>query len=551
MSLLARPNAHRGEATEQARAIARFADSLENELERWRPYPPREIWAGVASDRQRTALEATIAAAWSIINRLRHLLTPLMALEQALDVALGDLMRLQRELDDARAAAVSSLTTAESDARAAQYWARGADVATSLQAIEATARAAHSAAVAARAANEARQTEIECVRRSREVCAEFAAADLGTALRIDASFGGDPASLRSRLHQAPPEIAQHALEELRPAAASTLVSLAPEAVATLPASPLLLRYEANRVLVRTHVATLMDQRATILSTPPGRRIGADQRRLEWLERQLAVHSPFLEQHRQLLEWDPHDDGRVVEVLGDAATATHIAVVVPGITNTVANFDQRLRVRSNNIYTSATALDPDTAVIAWLGYDTPGVIGSVSSGRALDASRSLTDFIDNLPADRHVSLIAHSYGTVVAGFSARTRLAVDELVLVGSPGTPLDQAGDARLSPGGSIWAASTDSDLVGRVGPGTHRCPQVVFGGRPTDPWSALWPACRLDEDGDVLGLVHGRNPSHTAFGATEIATTGARGHSEYFDHGTASLDAISRIVVGHPFSEG
>ena len=550
MSLLARPNAHRGEATEQARAIARFADSLENELERWRPYPPHEIWAGVASDRQRAALHTTVAAAWSIINRLRHLLTPLMALEQALDLALAELMRLQRELDDATAAAVSSLTTAESDARAAQYWARSAD-ATSLQAIEATALAAQSAALAARAANEARQTEIECVRRSHEVCAEFAAADLGTALRLDASFGADPASLRSRLRQAPPRITQTALEDLRPGAASAVISAAPGAIATLPAAPLPLRYEANRALVRKHVATLMDQRARILSTPPDRRIGADQMRLEWLDQQLAVHSPFLERHRQLLEWDPHDDGRIVEVLGDAATATHIAVVVPGITNTIANFDQRLRMRSRNIYTSATALDPDTAVIAWLGYDTPGLIGSVSSGRALDASRSLTDFIDTLPADRHVSLIAHSYGTVVAGFSARTRLGVDELVLVGSPGTPLDQAGDARLSPGGSIWAASTDSDLVGRIGPGTHRCPQVVFGGRPTNPWSALWPACRLDEDGDVLGLVHGRNPSHTSFGATEIATNGARGHSEYFDPGTGSLDAISRIVVGHPLREG
>ena len=551
MRVLPRPHARPGDAADQARAIARFAADLESDVEQWHPHAPNEIWAGTAADRQRAAVEVAVTGARSIVEELRRVLTPLMALEQALDDALAELARLQREVDDAWAAAESSVLIATRDLREAEAWAHGGDPALSAPALEATARAARSSAAAARAADDARQTETRCAARAQAICAEFEATDLATALRLDATLGGDPVALRSHLTAAPPQIAREALADLRPQIASTLTSLAPDALASLPTAPLGMRYAANRIRVRDHVDWLREQRAAIVSVPPARRLGSEQRRLDWLDRQLAVHRPFLAPGRQLLEWDPGGDGQIVEVLGDAATASHIAIVVPGITNTITNFDRRLRQRSSNIFEAATELDPETAVIAWLGYDTPGLIGSVSKSRAIDASRTLTDFVDALPAERHITLVAHSYGTVVAGLSARTRLAVDELILVGSPGTPLDHARQARLEPGARVWSATSNSDLVGRVGPGTDRCPEALFGGRPLSPSSVLWPACRLDSDGDVYGLVHGRNPSHAGFGATEIPTSGVSGHSEYFDRATTSLEAIARIVVGDPLTEG
>src|SRR5690349_9338111 len=70
---------------------------------------------------------------------------------------------------------------------------------------------------------------------------------------------------------------------------------------------------------------------------------------------------------------------VVFVAGDLATATRIAVLVPGSDTTPANFHRGLggvqrRSPAWQARQLAAAAGPGTAAVAWLGYETPHGIG---------------------------------------------------------------------------------------------------------------------------------------------------------------------------------
>ncbi|TDB86700.1 hypothetical protein E1264_17185, partial [Actinomadura sp. KC216] len=98
--------------------------------------------------------------------------------------------------------------------------------------------------------------------------------------------------------------------------------------------------------------------------------------------------------RQFLSFDPRGRGRVVEVLGDLRHADRIAVVVPGADNSLANYDSPKFAGggSRALYRQARATAPGTqlAVIAWLGYDSPGSLSTavLSSERAEQAAPTL-------------------------------------------------------------------------------------------------------------------------------------------------------------------
>jgi pimeloyl-ACP methyl ester carboxylesterase len=312
--------------------------------------------------------------------------------------------------------------------------------------------------------------------------------------------------------------------------------------------------------IRDHVEALDAAIAQLGAVDWEERTWFESIALDQLTDELALHRSFLEPGRQILAWDPTGDGRVVEAFGDLATANHIAVVVPGIMNTIRNFDDMHSPNSRNLWSAASEIDPDVAVIAWLGYDTPELLNAASKERAVEYEAELRDFVKTLPADAHVSVLAHSYGTVLSGEAAVRGLVVDDLVMVGSPGTRLHGVGDAQLEPGAQIWAGVSDTDwVVGRTGLGSVVCPETIIGAgwlaplrwvtNPiTVPLSFITDSCQTDADGDVKGLSHGVNPAHEDFGAIEISTDGVGGHSDYFDAETSSLDAMARIITGtHP----
>ncbi len=228
---------------------------------------------------------------------------------------------------------------------------------------------------------------------------------------------------------------------------------------------------------------------------------------------------------ELLVFDGAGDGRAVVSSGDMESSRNVAVVVPGMSTDLADVPRLVGQESR----LAAAAGSGAVAITWLGYDAPGLRQVISDGRAKSGSAALQRFIAGLRstarARQHVTVIGHSYGTLVAGIAAaRGGLATDELVLLASPGVEARRASQLHL-PAGHVWAARTSDDPI-----------QLVF-----------WPA-RLGRLFDLpVPQVFGPDPVGNAFGAQHFDTAGAHGHSGYFTAGSRSLDNLGRIVSERP----
>ncbi|MFD5536730.1 alpha/beta hydrolase [Streptomyces sp. NPDC127079] len=243
--------------------------------------------------------------------------------------------------------------------------------------------------------------------------------------------------------------------------------------------------------------------------------------------------------RHLLRFDARGTGQVTEVLGDLARATRIAVLVPGSDTTLDTY-ARFHTAADSLYRRLTHEQPRTrtAVVAWLGYRTPATISAtvLTPGRADRAAPHLRAFVRELrtltarprphprarpgarPKPPAVSLLCHSYGTVVCARAAPTLtgLGVTDIALVGSPGTGADSA--TALHTSARVWAA------------------------RGADDWISDVPHVRAGLFGTDVGF--GTDPVSPAFGARVFAA-GPGGHSDYFTPGSASLANLARIVLG------
>ncbi|MFD9356385.1 alpha/beta hydrolase [Streptomyces sp. NPDC060031] len=221
---------------------------------------------------------------------------------------------------------------------------------------------------------------------------------------------------------------------------------------------------------------------------------------------------------RFLAFDGRGKGRVTAVFGDLETADRIAVLVPGSDTTLDTYE-RFRAGAVALQQRLQAEHPRSAVVAWLGYDTPGTVSTtvLTAGRAQDAAAELVPLLDGLrrmtAPEAHLSLLCHSYGSVVC---ARTPTGpqVTDVALFGSPGTGVDSAADLPTSA--RVWAARGSGDWIGGV------------------------PHVRL------AGLGFAADPVDPAFGARPFSA-GSAGHSDYLKPGTESLDSLARIVLGPP----
>ncbi|MCX4907570.1 alpha/beta hydrolase [Streptomyces sp. NBC_00878] len=220
--------------------------------------------------------------------------------------------------------------------------------------------------------------------------------------------------------------------------------------------------------------------------------------------------------RHFLSFDARGSGHAVEVFGDLAKAAHLAVLVPGSDTSLDTYD-RFRTGALALH---ERLGPRAAVIAWLGYETPGTISPevLTTSRANEAAPELRSFIGELRAlngRARITLLCHSYGTAV-GARAASGLDISDLVFIGSPGTGVDSA--AALHTRARVWA------------------------GRGGDDWIADVPHTRTDLFGTTVGF--GTDPVSPAFGARVFAA-GDGGHSDYLKPGSVSLANLARIVLG------
>ncbi|GAA2213424.1 alpha/beta hydrolase family protein [Nonomuraea monospora] len=230
--------------------------------------------------------------------------------------------------------------------------------------------------------------------------------------------------------------------------------------------------------------------------------------------------------RRFLFFDGRDGGRAAEVFGDLAGAERVVVVVPG-SDTGLDTYGLLYAGALALHRELNGREPGAretggretagrvAVVAWLGYRTPGTMDAalLTTGRADEAVPRLQAFVRELGGAR-VSLLCHSYGAVVCGRAAGGLGAVAGIVLYGAPGTGTD----TPLRTSAPVWAARTSAD------------------------WIALVPHVRLRLPFLALGL--GLDPVSPSSGARVFAA-GDGGHSDYLRPGSLFLRNVAGIVSG------
>ncbi len=343
--------------------------------------------------------------------------------------------------------------------------------------------------------------------------------------------------MTARLAMARPEERAAAFEVMTTDDGDALVRLYPEIMSVLDGAPPELRYAANRALIRAEM-TRLEEYADRLEETTG--IGITPTALRPLIERIDEYQRWLDEDRQILLFDPSGDGRVVEVFGNLSDAARVAVVVPGMANDIYNFsngDGGFRTNARDLYDATSGLG--IATVAWLGYDSPDNIGATLRSAANQGAPSLQRFLRGIDPgeERTITVVAHSYGTVLAGTAARTGLEADNLVFVGSPGTTLDAADEAELRDSGRVWVALADKDPIA-LGISLSELPPFWVPPAFWVPWlgTDMW-----NEGAEALW--HGTNPADEEFGAIRFTTDGCSGHSSYFDAG--SLDNLAKIVAG------
>lgn len=255
-----------------------------------------------------------------------------------------------------------------------------------------------------------------------------------------------------------------------------------------------------------------------------------RKRLDALD---AITTTLAQGHRQLLVLDNESstDSLAAIAVGNVATATHVAVFVPGLDSDVQGDLTRYDNDMDSLKTRVEQLLPagskDTvACVTWMNYQAPHLGWSLlnpdrtvllPTAAAIGAPR-LTAFLDGLDASRshdpHLSLLGHSYGSLTAALAVRgaDTTGVDEMVALGSPGFGVDRRDRLSIPPEHLFVGEATD-DLVADLG---------AFGGDPS------W--------------MDGVLPLSTA---TDGELRASSGHGEYFQDGTASQRNIALVVSG------
>lgn len=281
----------------------------------------------------------------------------------------------------------------------------------------------------------------------------------------------------------------------------------PDIVAGLGGAPLDARFEANRRRIAAVHANLTSR---VRDAP------ADEAR--GIREELDMLAGFLAPERNFVMFDWDGAGRIAEWIGPG-NAEHVTVVVPGMGSGKATVDSAARDAATML--AHAPGDGDLAVVTATVYESPDwLIDAASASSAEAGAPILVELLSGLALrGRHVTLVGHSYGSVVVGVALRGGLAAElgpdaDVVLVGSPGVGVGRAADLGVDPA-RVWAGLLPRDEVRWA---LHPIAMVALAAcsATVAPWKNLVTGgCDVTE-----WLVHGRNPVHAAFGANVFAAS-------------------------------
>ncbi len=239
-------------------------------------------------------------------------------------------------------------------------------------------------------------------------------------------------------------------------------------------------------------------------------------------------------------------GRAAIGYGDLDAAANVAVLVPGMNSRVTNYMGAISANAARVARLALDIEDNnpvktgaTATLAWIGYGAPVGAEVATTAFAEAGAPRLASTLNGLQAaqgalgqDPHLTVLGHSYGSLVSGLAATGDVPVDDLVLFGSPGAGV-RTTEAFSVPAGHVYAGEARGDFVADLdafGPDPVRLPGVT----PFQTDGGFHPLA----DGDTLA---------------------SAGHSEYYAEDSESLwniaavvtDRSEKVTVGSPKDAG
>ncbi|WP_460459954.1 alpha/beta hydrolase, partial [Angustibacter peucedani] len=307
-------------------------------------------------------------------------------------------------------------------------------------------------------------------------------------------LGGRPACLANQRR------AHDALVALGPGRLRLLALLRPSLVTSAPSAPVGARVSASRVLVAADLDRLLRAQGAL---PPGAARAAVVRqvtqRREWLDGSVVLRGPDGRERRhrhQLLSFDPRGDGQVVELVGDAASARHLGVLVPGTGSDLRRYPGTLARAS-----AFAAADPSVAMVVWQGSDFPDqpfddgvlplrehVVAAAYRDAADAAGPRLAADVEGMrlsvPAAADLTVLGHSYGAAVVGSAEAHGMVADRVVHVAGAGTYLPPAAGTATGADGAL-----SPHVVRHLSMTAYDDPIRLAQGHDLDDASARWRA--------------------------------------------------------------
>jgi hypothetical protein len=250
--------------------------------------------------------------------------------------------------------------------------------------------------------------------------------------------------------------------------------------------------------------------------------------------------------------------------GHMDTASRVTVNVPGMNTTVVDSMESWTGGALNLYRGQKASlqlqpgNPSTAVVAWIGYETPTETDVLLSDKAEVGSVKLESFLESVTATtgrnpgEDLGVLAHSYGAVTSTLTL-SRTPVDSLTMVAPAGvdSSVSVVGDLKVDPK-DVWVTEANGDPVANIGRGSLEIGPFGVGALPSehpyDPrqpeygansfsseglWNANDPLRRTDEHGVVPRV------------EDLLAEDEPKNSYGYLDRGTTSLHWAALNTLG------
>jgi hypothetical protein len=229
-----------------------------------------------------------------------------------------------------------------------------------------------------------------------------------------------------------------------------------------------------------------------------------------------------------------DQGHAAVAIGNPDTAIRTATLVPGTGQDLAAFEGATR-KSAAMYEAALGADQSLqgqlAVTTWMGYDRPMDLGQAASDSyARNGAGALDDYLAGVQASHTGpasidTVVGHSYGSTLVGAAGADghHLAAENVIAVGSPGMLVGHASDLSLDPGGHVYAARAQHDII-------HLVSGAALGPNPT------W---------DGFGAIELEAAPGPATGPEILNLPSVAAHSSYWDAGNPALLDMGAIIAG------